>query len=92
MQAADWIKIYLGLYSRYSMEWSIQKQIRFGHNKPSFQKKIFKNIWQFLDNTYDILIFENEKIGRRVVTQNRAKAKSVYHQSKNHFQEKNCNF
>ena len=39
MQAADWIKIYLGLYSRYSMEWSIQKQIRFGHNKPSFQKK-----------------------------------------------------
>lgn len=42
MQAADWIKIYLGLYSRYSMEWSIQKQIRFGHNKPSFQKKKFQ--------------------------------------------------
>ena len=39
MHASDWIIIYLGLYSRYSMEWPIQKQIRFGHNKPSFQKK-----------------------------------------------------
>merc|ERR1711914_58133 len=30
--------------------------------------------------------------GKRVVTQNRVKVKSAYHQSKNHFQEKNCNF
>ena len=37
------------------MEWSIQKQIRFGHNKPSFQKKKFQkylavfrqHIWYF---------------------------------------------
>ena len=51
-----------------------------------------KNIWLSLNITYDILIFENEKTEKRDVTQNRAKVKSAYHQSKNLFQEKNCNF
>ena len=39
-----------------------------------------------------IFWFLKTKKGKRDVTQNRAKVKSAYHQSKNLSQEKNCNF